>query len=66
MRSFEKWWKRQGSHIHKLSISMSNPGGKSHEEMAELAYKEALEWVLKEVTLSPIDLKTIQKELGEE
>ena len=42
MSEFEKWWNRQGKGIHKLSISMQQPGGKSKEEMCKLAWVAAL------------------------
>jgi len=49
MKEFDKWWNRRGNHIHKLSVSMNNPGGKSHEVMCKLAWKAAFERILDEM-----------------
>lgn len=44
MKACKKWWSRQGSRRQKLSISMSNPGGKTYQEGTEEGWRAALEW----------------------
>ena len=67
MKEFEKWWNNKGQRINKLAISMQTPGGKSKEELCELAWRAALEWILRfefDYTL-PFNINEYDKIRGE-
>jgi len=56
MKAFYKWWK-------KVMLPRKKLGENIYEGDCRLAFKAALEWVLREITLSPSGLKSIQREL---
>jgi len=52
MKEFENWWERNEDDFNAIHCA------------ARDSWEAALKWVLEEITLSPIGLKTIEEELG--
>lgn len=72
MRVFDEWWYRKGTRRNQSHITMKNPGGMYRRDVAKMAWKAALKWVLKlseEINKDDHDIMEvdiIKRELNEE